>query len=299
MKKGELAQKIAAILGGRAYFNYPTALLTTWKTGGPAWCLAQAGNVKELTSLLRLMREYDIAYMPVGMGSNLLFSDSGFNGVLIALVNGLAKIKIEGCSLCAGAGAKLSAMLRASAKAELSGLEWAAGIPGSLGGAVAMNAGSLGGDMASVVQSVDLLTQDNSALTLSGLPQAGYRSGGLPAGAVVVKATMALQPGTNVKDKITNNLKLKKEKFPLDLPNAGSVFKNPPNDFAARLIEAAGLKGHRCGNAQISTKHANFIVNLGSAKADDILELMRHTQREVALRFGVDLVPEVKLVGHA
>ena len=239
-------------------------------------------------------------YMLWGLGSNLLVSDQGYQGVAIRLSGELAQINQQGSRIIAGGGAKLANLVNLSGQLELSGLEWAAAIPATLGGALFMNAGSFGFSIASVASKIILLGENLEIVELEGaeMPVVGYRNGGISPGMVVLSANIDLHKDSQVQEKIYNNLQVKKEKFPLDFPNAGSVFKNPVGDYAGRLIEEAGLKGYKHGQAQISTKHANFIVNLGGAKADDIIEIIRFVKAKVKRLYGVELQTEVKMVGY-
>lgn len=297
MTKDALAAQIKTLLGKRALFNHPASQLTTWKVGGAVWCVAMVNDLQELLALHPVLRANKVPYMPLGMGSNLLFADSGYDGVLITLQAEMAGFEVRKNTLVAGGGARLSQLLTNAPRLGLSGLEWAAGIPATIGGAIAMNAGSMGNDMANLLDSVSLLLADGKLLELSRehLPKAAYRDGGLPKGSIVLQATIKMLPARpeDIEASIKANLASKRELFPLELPNAGSVFKNPPGDFAGRLIEAAGMKGCRLGNAQISSKHANFIVNLGAANADDILGLIQLTQNKVKEMFAVELQTEI------
>lgn len=300
MHKQELAKELKKLLRERALFGKPAATLTTWKVGGPVWCVTEVKSIDEIKNIITLLNERDVIHMPLGMGSNLLFSDHGYDGVLISMCGELKNFTVKGNEIIAGGGAAISGILKEAASSGLSGLEWAAGIPATLGGAIAMNAGSLGHNLAECITGLSLLDKNGELLELAppNLPTAGYRNGGLPEGSIVLGARIGLRKGDDIQRLIKRNLQLKREKFPLDLPSAGSVFQNPPGDYAGRLIEEAGLKGYKCGNAQISYKHANFIVNLGAAKADDILKVMRFAQMKVMQLFGIELVPEVKMVGH-
>ena len=299
MLQEQLRHNISELLGDRARFQVPLKDLTTWKIGGPAWCVCSLHNQDEALELFKLLREVDMASMPLGNGSNLLFSERGYQGVLYSLQGTFQEITFKDNLVITGAGAQLGNLLSACAHNGLSGLEWAAAIPATVGGAVAMNAGSVGEDIFTKLRSIKLLLPDCAIVELKAdYFQASYRNGNLPRGALVLQVVFQLAQSSphKIKDKIHNNVVLKKNHFPLNWPNAGSVFKNPEGDFAGRLIEQAGLKGKICGNAQISAVHANFIVNLGNAKADEVLELIRLAQTEVLNKYGIKLEPEVRII---
>ncbi|MBI4798500.1 MAG: UDP-N-acetylmuramate dehydrogenase [Desulfarculus sp.] len=297
----ELMQALRHILGGRARFGEPLAGHTTWGIGGPAWCLARAHSATEAQAVARAAAMAGVPVKALGRGSNLLVADGGFAGVMLSLKGDLARIAVEGQIMRAGGGAHLPAAVKLAARLGLGGLEWAAGIPGSIGGAIAMNAGASGGQISDVLAEVDLLLPDASRQTLPAAAlKPGYRQGGLPAGALVLMATLRLSAGDPqaVAARTRAVLERRRASQPLDRRTAGSVFKNPPGDHAGRLIEAAGLKGLCVGPAMVSPRHANFIENQGGASAAQVLDLMDEVRRRVHERFGVDLEPEVEVVGH-
>lgn len=294
-------QALRHILGGRARFGEPLAGHTTWGIGGPAWCLARAHDAGEAAAVLLAAAQAGVPVKALGRGSNLLVADEGFAGVALCLKGELARVEALGQAMRAGGGAHLPAAVKLAARLGLAGLEWAAGIPGSVGGAVAMNAGASGGQMSGVLAEVDLLMPGGGRQTLpASALEPGYRRGGLPAGALVLFATLDLRPDDPAAVAMRTRAVLDRRRAsqPLAARTAGSVFKNPPGDFAGRLIEQAGLKGLSVGPAMVSPRHANFIENRGGASARQVLDLMDEVRRRVRERFGVELAPEVEVVGH-
>ena len=296
----ELKELIKGRLGSRARFGEPMSRHTTWGVGGPAWCLARVNSAAEAAWLVAACGEAGAAHKPLGRGSNLLVGDAGYQGVMIRLGGDLGKLALEGDTLLVGGGAPLPAAVRLAARRGLAGLEWAAGIPASLGGAVATNAGAHGGDMAELTSAVSLLLPSGEVRETAGkdLPS-GYRRRVLPAGAMVLGARLKLRPTipAEVERRRKALLELRRLRQPLAARTAGSVFKNPPGDHAGRLIEAAGLKGLAVGGAVISRVHANFIENRGGASAADILSLINTVVLKVMDAFSVRLEPEVEVVG--
>ena len=236
---------------------------------------------------------------PIGRGSNLLIADSGIDGVVMDLSD-VNQLQAKGNIIIAGAGVRMSKLAQTAASSALRGLEFMATVPGDLGGGVAMNAGAFGQQVSDVLQSVEVLMRDGSVVTLSRDDlDMQYRFTKLPQGALVLSATFELVAGETetIKQAMRDMRAKRSESQPLALPNCGSVFKNPEGDFAARLIESVGLKGKQIGKANISDKHANFIVNQGGASCEDVLGLIRLAKSTVKQEKGVDLEPEVKLVG--
>ncbi|MCB2225297.1 MAG: UDP-N-acetylmuramate dehydrogenase [Desulfarculaceae bacterium] len=296
----ELKEQIIARLGARARFGEPMSRHTTWGVGGPAWCLARVRGADEAAWLVTACDAAGVACKPLGRGSNLLVGDQGYPGVMIRLGGELGKLILEGPVMRAGGGAPLPGAVRLAARQGLAGLEWAAGIPASLGGAVATNAGAHGGDMAELTSTVSLLLPSGEVVVKPGneLP-AGYRRRGLPPGSMVLGAELRLKPSTasEVERRRKALLALRSTRQPIRARTAGSVFKNPPGDHAGRLIEAAGLKGLAVGDAVVSRVHANFIENRGRASAGDILSLINTVAIKVMEAFGVRLEPEVEVLG--
>ena len=278
----------------------PLAPRTTWKIGGPARWFAR---VKTEGALARVLGEAGKASLPVallGIGSNVLVSDEGFSGVVIRLEGDFLAVSIEGATVRAGGGAALGAVCAAAARAGLSGIEPISGIPSSLGAAVRINAGAYGGEIFDVLKGARLLSRSGSARTAAAAEIAhSYRWTALiQTREIVVSATLGLRPAPieEIETKTRTVAEKRRGALPSE-PNAGSVFKNPPGDYAGRLIEACGLKGARRGGAVISPRHANVIVNEGGASASDVLALMGLARDTVRERFGVTLSPEVELLG--
>ncbi len=292
------------IAGGNVRFNCPMAQYTTLRVGGQSEALYNADDLQELRQVILYLNEECIPYLVIGRGSNLLIRDKGIEGLAIRLTGALATIEHDekdDLNVLAGAGLQLAELLSYCRDSGLGGLECFAGIPGTVGGAVIMNAGAFGKNFGSVVQEIHLITpkgdlvyRNKSQLRFS------YRKLEIEKGAVAVRALLRLDRGSKetVAGLIKEYLKKRKESQPLEYPSAGSVFKNPPNQYAAKLIENAGLKGSRIGGAMISEKHANFIVNTGGAKAKDILDLLYLAREKVKKKSGIELEPEIRIVGN-
>lgn len=291
---------LRARLGRRVSFAEPMSDHTTWGVGGPAWALCRVESAAEAAEVLVATSAAGRPCMALGRGSNLLVTDQGYSGVMLVLQGELASLEIQGEHLVAGGGASLASAMKRAAEAKLSGLEWAAGIPGTVGGAVAGNAGAHGSQMSDLTAEVTLLLADGQVVTNAGheLP-AGYRRRELPDGALVLGARLALAPGdpAQIKRLQERATQARRQSQPLGARTAGSVFKNPPGDYAGRLIEACGCKGLARGGAKVSSKHANFIENRGAATAADVLGLMQEVAERVRREFGVSLQPEVRVVG--
>ncbi len=298
--KQALGREIAAKLGQRALFDEPLSRHTTWGVGGPAWCLCRVHTAHELIWLFEVTGRAGVACKVIGRGSNLLAADQGFKGVIAVMRGDLAGIKVAGSSITCGGGASLARAVRRCAEYGLGGLEWAVGIPCTVGGAVAGNAGAYDMDMASACQRVTLLLPGGESKDFGcfELPY-GYRSRQMPEGAVVLEVRLRLEQETPglVIGRRNEYLRRRKAAQPLAARTAGSVFKNPKDDYAGRLIEAAGLKGLMEGRAMISPKHANFIENTGGATAEQIKRLMGKASSKVLDMFGVSLEPEVECIG--
>lgn len=293
---------LANRLGGRVRFGEPMNRYTTWGVGGPAWAMCSVADASEAAFVGTATAWARMDCMALGRGSNVLVHDGGYHGVMLRLTGELASLKRQGDGLKAGGGASLNAAVKLAASVGLSGLEWAIGIPGTIGGAVAMNAGAHGADMSELLLEVELLNVSSEVQTMVGadLPSA-YRSGGLPRGSLVLSVRLALTPDDpkQIAQRQADFLAKRRKTQPLSARTAGSVFRNPPGDFAGRLIEAAGCKGLTKGGAQVSQVHANFIENQGSATAEDILALMDEVAARVLDQFGVRLEREVLVVGNA
>lgn len=280
----------------------PLGGLTTYRVGGPAALLVRIESAEALVEVAaaRLELAPDAPVLAVGKGSNLLVSDRGFAGLAIVLGDAFAEVSITGCDVRAGAAASLPVVARRTAAASLTGFEWAVGVPGSIGGAVRMNAGGHGSDMSECltgVRVVDLSTGQHERVPVAALGLR-YRRSSLPATQLVVEAEIVLAPGDRATSEaeLTDIVRWRREHQPGGA-NAGSVFTNPPGDAAGALIDRAGLKGHRVGSAHVSPKHANFIQADPGGTASDVLAVMRTVTDTVLSQFGVQLIPETRLVG--
>jgi UDP-N-acetylmuramate dehydrogenase len=295
-------------LRGEVRVQEPLADHTSFRIGGPADYLVFPADRDDLVALLAQVQGRKLRYVILGGGTNLLVRDGGFRGVVISLMR-LAAVTTKreyrslGGSFAvvhAEAGAPLAKVLRHAVEQELAGLEFAVGIPGTVGGAVCMNAGTAQGEMGDIIDTVTLLSPPGGLLTRHRDEMGfGYRRAKVPPGHVVLDAKIILRHVP--REKITAGMKqlmtMRRERQPWGLPNAGSVFRNPLDEAAGRLIETAGLKGKTVGRAQISEKHANFIMNLGGARAADVLKLMDIVQERVLAVHKVRLEPEIKIIG--
>lgn len=279
----------------------PMSRHTTFRTGGPADLLVQP-KAEQIAPILEVCRNEEIPWTVIGNGSNLLVGDGGIRGVVLEIGKQMSDIVIEGTAITAGAGAMLSSIASRAAAAELTGMEFASGIPGSLGGAVVMNAGAYGGEMKDILQKVTVLTPDGTVQTLSVEElELSYRHSIIPEkGYLVISAILKLQQGNADEiQSIMDDLKEKRvSKQPLEYPSAGSTFKRPEGYFAGKLIQDAGLRGFRVGGAQVSEKHCGFIINRDQATSTDICQLMQQVSEIVYEKFGVRLEPEVKKIGE-
>ncbi|MBW1860855.1 MAG: UDP-N-acetylmuramate dehydrogenase [Deltaproteobacteria bacterium] len=294
--------KTAGIGGKEIHFDCPMNQYTTFRVGGNVDALYFAQELNGLQRMVSYLGEEDIPYLVVGNGSNLLVRDRGFKGVVVMLRGKLAAIEKgeeNDRTVLAGGGTSIGELLNYCKSKGLEGLEFLAGIPGSVGGAIAMNASAWGKEIGGMVQEAQIVTPkeelaiwDHSQLNFF------YRGLSIPKGSVIIRVRFELNR-TNpeiVVHRMANYLARRKEKQPLEYPSGGSVFKNPPGEYAGRLIEKAGLKGERIGGAMISPKHANFIVNTGGARAEDILALMDLAREKVREKTGIELETEIRVV---
>lgn len=274
---------------------------TTFRVGGPADFFVTPKAKEEVRDVIRICKEAGMPYYIIGNGSNLLVSDAGYRGVIVQIYKEMNEVKVEGDLVKAQAGALLSGIAAKALGAELSGFEFASGIPGTIGGACVMNAGAYGGEMKDVLESVTVLTGEGKIIELGRNElELGYRTSVIAKkGYIVLGAVLKLERGDGEKIKTyVDELKEKRvTKQPLEYPSAGSTFKRPEGYFAGKLIEDAGLRGFQVGGAQVSEKHCGFVINRDHATAADIMELMRQVQIRVKENSGVDLEPEVKRLG--
>lgn len=298
----QLIAELQQASAGRVRAQEPLAPYTTWKIGGPADVLIIPENREELAAALALLHRHGVPWQVLGRGSNTLVSDKGVRGAVVKLGEGFDDIRFEGNTVTAGASYSFIKLSVLAGKEGLTGLEFAGGIPGTVGGAVYMNAGAHGSDVSRIFKSADIVWEDGSEETLDGDGMNfSYRHSVLhEKRGIVTGAAFRLEQGDRkeIAAAMASYKDRRRRTQPLQEPCAGSVFRNPPGDHAARLIEAAGLKGSTEGGAQISPIHANFIVNLGDAKAEDVLTLMERAQRTIEEKFGIQLVPEVLLMGE-
>jgi UDP-N-acetylmuramate dehydrogenase len=292
--------EIARRVRGELQRDAPLAPRTAIRVGGKAELLVRPADPDALSELLRAVRELEVPLAVLGAGANTLVADAGVRGVVLRRPQDLIEERAEGTTLVLGAGAPTSRLwIRAHAKG-LVGMEFIAGIPGTLGGAVAMNAGTRRGEMGQVVARVELATAAGAGFVEARALRFAYRTCHLPRGAVITRVELALRQGdVRASERIMQeDREARRRTQPLDRPTFGSTFRNPPGDHAGRLIEAVGLKGHRVGNATWSDVHANFIVNLGGASARDVLALVHLARSRVTERFGIALETEVRLLGE-
>ena len=299
-----LLDQTAQALGCPLRVDEPMARHTTFQIGGPADRFLTVENAAQLQGLLSCLRQAGIPYLVLGKGSNLLVSDKGIRGAVLHLGGDFKKVEVlpDGRTLRAGAGAPLASVCALARERSLTGLEFAWGIPGSVGGGAYMDAGAYGGEMRDVVSRVLHLGPDGAPGEARGEELCfGYRKSRYTGGEDIITAVeFTLQPGdpAAIAGKMEELMARRKDKQPYDMPSAGSVFKRPQNGFAAALIEQCGLKGRRVGGAQVSEKHAGFIVNTGGATCQDVLELISVIQKTVEEQTGTCLECEVRVTGE-
>ena len=302
MNKSEIIFNLAEILGCEARRNEPMSKHTSFKIGGNADVYIKVNNLSKLSTILKECQDSDVDYMILGNGSNLLVSDDGFDGIIIELGEAMSNITVKGSKLTCESGALLSRISSVAAKHALEGLEFASGIPGTLGGGLAMNAGAYGGELAMVVESVCALDPTDMQIKTYKCSELdfGYRRSRIKSeGLIVISATLNLKAGDEeaIRGRIAEYSQRRRDKQPLEYPSAGSTFKRPEGQFAGALIEAAGLKGTKVGGAEVSVKHAGFVINKGDATAKDIYDLIGLVQKRVFDNSGFLLEPEVIMLG--
>ncbi len=289
-------EQLRQLLGAAVTFDEPLAPKTSMRIGGPAAAYAIVSDVSNLVALLAWCTRDNVAWTILGLGSNVLVSDAGFAGVVVRLAGEFTRISVVGTTVRAGGAAPIVAVCREAAKAGLAGAEALVGVPGTVGGAVRMNAGTKV-EIGDLVRRVEVVVAGEAMQTYT-LPQFAYRSSTLDRRAVVCAAELELQAGDTrgVQAELLRHIERRNATQPLELPNSGSIFRNPAGDYAARLIESAGCKGVRIGGAQVSEKHANFIVNRGGATCADVLALIEEVRETVRREHDVDLELEVQLL---
>ena len=299
----EFYEKLSKITGKeQILLQEPMKKHTTFRIGGPADYLVLPQTMEEIADIVKLCRQEETPWYIMGNGSNLLVADAGVRGVVIQLLRNFNQIQLEGSQIRIQAGAQNAAVARQALEASLTGFEFAAGIPGTIGGAVVMNAGAYGGEMKDILKEVTVLDQGGM---IQRIPEEelelGYRTSIIARkGYLVLEALIELKPGDPQEIRaVMDELKEKRvTKQPLEYPSAGSTFKRPEGYFAGKLIMDAGLRGFTVGGAQISEKHCGFVINKGDATAKDVTDLMEETKKVVMEKFGVALEPEVKRLGQ-
>ena len=287
--------------GSGIFMEEPMKKHTTFRVGGPADVLVQPDETA-LAAILALCRQYYVPYSFIGNGSNLLVGDKGIRGVVIEMTDPMGNIEVDGTKITAQAGAMLSKIANTAASNGLGGMEFAAGIPGSVGGAVVMNAGAYGGEMKDIIEKVYVLDENGAQLELDRTAlDLSYRHSCIPDKKyIVTKVVLELVPRNEaeIRSEMKELNEKRAEKQPLQYPSAGSTFKRPEGYFAGKLIMDAGLRGYQVGGAQVSEKHCGFVINKGDATAADICQLMQDVSDKVQAQFGVVLEPEVKMIGE-
>lgn len=298
-----MLEKLQKLVGeGNVLVQELMAFHTTFRIGGPADFFVMPKNAEELAGVLRLCKEENIPYFILGNGSNLLVGDKGYRGVVIQLYKNFDGVEISGTTVRAKAGAMLIRVAKEAGKAGLTGLEFASGIPGTIGGAMVMNAGAYGGEMKDVVTEVTVLTKEGELKTFTG-EQMNFRYRGSVVedeGCIVLEAVMELRKGNSedIQARMDELSVQRRTKQPIEYPSAGSTFKRPEGYFAGKLIQDANLRGYTVGGAQVSEKHCGFVINTGSATAADVMQLIQDVSDKVQAKFGVPLEPEVKRIGE-
>lgn len=279
----------------------PMAAHTTFRVGGPAECFIEMENVEQLQKIQRYLYQIEFPFIVVGNGSNLLVSDRGYRGIVLQIGQKMCDITAEDCKIVAQAGASMAQVAAAACKRGLTGLEFASGIPGTVGGGVVMNAGAYGGELSQVVTAVEVLDKTGEILSLDNdTMEFGYRKStiyGRPF--IVTEVTFELAEGDpeEIRAKMNELAAKRREKQPLEFPSAGSTFKRPEGFYAGELIMNAGLRGFQVGGARVSDKHCGFVVNTGNASAEDVMDVIWEVRRRVKERFNVELEPEVVFLG--
>lgn len=280
--------------------NEPMKNHTSFKIGGPADEFCEVTSEEEIKRLIDYASEKGMSYTVMGNGSNLLVADGGIRGLVIKIARGFDEISVGGEKITAQSGALLSRIASAAYRNSLTGLEFASGIPGTLGGGIYMNAGAYGGELKDVIESVTYLDNGEIITKTADMLEFGYRKSSFTdKDYIILSAELKLKKGNpdEIKEKTDDYRQRRTSKQPLDMPSAGSTFKRPEGYFAGKLIEDSGLKGFKIGGAQVSEKHSGFVVNAGGATAADVKALIEHIQKTVKEKFGVEMKTEVKMLG--
>ena len=286
---------------GKVLIDEPMKKHTSFKIGGPVDILVVPGNLDEILQAVKVCKSHDVDFRIIGNGSNLLVKDKGIRGIAIKIADNFKNIGVVEDKMTVQAGALLSTISKYALKNSLAGFEFAGGIPGTIGGAVTMNAGAYGGEMKHVVESVKCVDREGEIINLSNQEMNfGYRQSKVEENLTVLEVELKLEKSNydDIKSKMDELNKKRTTKQPLSLPSGGSTFKRPEGYYAAKLIEDAGLKGHKCGGAQVSEKHAGFVVNVAEATAEDVLNLISLVQSTVLEKFSIELETEVKIIGE-
>ena len=295
-------QLIQTIDEERVLMEEPMKKHTTFRVGGNADYFVMPRSADEIKKTIALCRKNGVEYYILGNGSNLLVSDAGYRGVIIQLFRNMSEITVEGNMIRASAGALLSGIAAAAKNESLTGFEFAGGIPGTIGGAVVMNAGAYGGEMKDVLKEVTVMTKEGEILKIQAENlELGYRTSIVKkADYLVLEAVISLEKGDQeaIKARMRELTEQRVSKQPLEYPSAGSTFKRPEGYFAGKLIMDSDLRGYRVGGAQVSEKHCGFVINAGDATAADVVKLMQDVSAIVKEKFGVELEPEVKFLGE-
>ena len=280
--------------------NEPMKKHTTFRIGGEAACYVKIENADQLAAVQQFLQKEAVPVQVLGNGSNLLFGDEGFAGVVLEICDKMNEIRVEGTKIIVQAGALMSKVARVAYENSLTGFEFAAGIPGTIGGGTVMNAGAYGGELKQVISSVKMLDETGKIVELSNEEMAfGYRTSIVKKRPyIVVEVTLQLRQGKqeDILAVMEDLAFRRRDKQPLEYPSAGSTFKRPEGYFAGELIMKSGLRGYRVGGAQVSEKHCGFVINTGDATAEDVLQLMEHVKNTVKATFGVELKPEVIVI---
>jgi len=295
----DILDGLQKLVGNRVRLREPLSKHTSLKIGGPADYFLELKNIEELTNVIEFSQKENLDFFILGEGTDVLFSDEGFSGLVIQLKGEFENFSIESEQVTAGAGVKLATLVEKLAKRGLAGLEFASGIPGSFGGAIVTNAGTKIGSIGDVTREIKIFSDGRVKILNREEINFSYRHCELPGKAIILEAKLGLKNGkkSDIINKIKESLKQRKRNQPVSTLNAGCVFKNPETYEAGKLIETAGLKGARFGDAEVSKKHANFIINCGRAKAKDVYNLIEKIRKDVKEKFDIDLELELKVVG--